>query len=84
MNYDDPLFPAQERFPINPLFIAIDHSPPSNARPFILRGHLPFRAPAVDGVINVRHRTDATQRKIPEETNLDNKVVDDSYTVPDE
>lgn len=81
---DDPLMPSLQRFPVNPLFIPIDDAQPSDARPFVLRGHLPLRAPTVDGVIHARHRTDPTQRKIPQQTNLDNKVVDDSYTVPDE
>ncbi|MBA2308937.1 MAG: hypothetical protein H0W01_06510 [Pseudonocardiales bacterium] len=76
--------PQLQRFPVNPLFIPIDHAMPSDDRPFVLRGHVPSRTAAGEGVIHAKHRTDPTQRKIPQQTNLDNKVVDDSYTVPDE
>ncbi|GAA1720219.1 hypothetical protein [Fodinicola feengrottensis] len=30
-----------------------------------------------------KHRTPASQRTIPQRTRLDNREVDDSYTVPD-
>ncbi|MGH3624350.1 MAG: hypothetical protein ACRDQ5_21625 [Sciscionella sp.] len=37
-----------------------------------------------DEAVRNKHRTPVTQRQIPQQTNLDNKVVDDSYTVPDD
>lgn len=77
----DPLMPASQRLPVNPLFIPIVPDPPSGARPFVLRGVSPTRR---SGVAQAKHRTDDTQRKIEQTTNLDQKVVDDSYTVPDE
>ncbi|MBV8541782.1 MAG: hypothetical protein JO268_14780 [Pseudonocardiales bacterium] len=36
------------------------------------------------GVVRAKHRTPATQRTIPQKTGLDSKMVDDSYTVPDD
>ena len=80
MNNIDPLVPSAGRVPVNPLFTPVDSDPPSRVRPFILRGI----SPVPEGVIEARHRTNATQRKIRQNTNLDNKVVDDSYTVPDD
>lgn len=76
----DPLMPATQRFPVNPIVIPVDRSQPSLGRPFILRGLLPNGG----STIEAKHRTPTSQRKIPQETNLDNKVVDDSYTVPDD
>ncbi len=76
----DPLMPAVQRFPMNPLSVPIRMDPPSPERPFVLRGITPTPA----AVVEARHRTPATQRTIPRETNLDSKVVDDSFTVPDD
>lgn len=65
---------------MNPLYIPVVSDPPSGARPFVLRGV----SPTPVGVVEAKHRTGATRRKIDQTTNLDNKVVDDSYTVPDD
>lgn len=76
----DPLMPATERLPMNPLFTPIARDDPSDARPFVLRGV----TPSVSAVVVFKHRTDASKRKVEQKTNLDNKEVDDSYTVPDD
>lgn len=72
----DPLMPPTQRFPMNPLVIPADMAQPGQGRPFILRG----LAPAKYTAVAAKHRTPMTQRTIPQETNLDNRVVDDSYT----
>lgn len=74
----DPLMPGPRRFPMNPHTIEGSRDGPSPARPFVLR-HAVVLAPVAG-----KHRTPASQRTIPQTTNLDNRVVDDSYTVPDE
>lgn len=76
----DPLMPATGRLPMNPLSVPVAHDGPSDARPFVLRGVDPSAA----SVVVFKHRTDASKRKVEEKTNLDNKEVDDSYTVPDD
>ena len=76
----DPLMPPTERLPMNPSFTPVVSDPASSARPFVLRGVSPTPA----GVVEAKHRTPGTARKIPQETNLDSQVVDDSYTVPDD
>jgi len=76
----DPLMPAAHRFPMNPITIPLTMAQPSADRPFVLRGLLSTPDHAVDA----RHRTPRTQRTIPRRTNLDSKIVEDSYTVPDE
>lgn len=50
----------------------------------MLRGVATRPTAGPSGVVRAKHRTPATQRKIPEKTGLDNKIVDDSYTVPDD
>lgn len=74
----DPLMPQARRFPMNPHTIDGSHEVPSKERPFVLRHSVALPPP------EATHRTPATRRLIPNTTNLDNKVVDDSYTVPDE
>lgn len=76
----DPLMPAVQRFPMNPLYVPICTDPPSRVQPFVLQGITPTPAATVEA----KHRTPTTQRTIPRQTNLDNMVVDDSYTVPDD
>ncbi len=80
----DPLMPARHRFPMNMAVPPASDEPPSHLRPYVLRGVVPRPTAGPDGVVRAKHRTPATQRKIPEKTGLDNKIVDDSYTVPDD
>lgn len=80
----DPVVPARHRFPMTLAMPPVSDESPSQLRPFVLRGVAPRPSAGPGGVVRVKHRTPATQRKIPEKTGLDNKVVDDSYTVPDD
>lgn len=80
----DPFMPATQRFPMIRQPAVIDNAAPSEQRPYILRGLTPTPAERLDGIILAKHRTPATQRKIPATTSLDEKQVDDSYPVPDD
>jgi hypothetical protein len=80
----NPLMPARYRFPMNLAVLPTSHEPPSHRRPFVLRGVAPRPSAGPSGVARAKHRTPVTQRKIPETIGLDNKIVDDSYTVPDD
>ncbi len=80
----DPFMPARHRFPMTLATSPASDESPSQLRPFVLRGVAPRPSAGPGGVARGKHRTPATQRKIPEKTGLDNKVVDDSYTVPDD
>ncbi|MGH4022011.1 MAG: hypothetical protein ACRDT0_22795 [Pseudonocardiaceae bacterium] len=80
---DDPFMPGSYRFPMNPLCAPISDAQPSAARPFVLRHARPV------GVVEVKHRTPATKRKIPQETHVGDGhegpvTKDDSYFVPDD
>lgn len=74
----DPLMPQARRFPMNAHMIDGSREASSRARPFVLRHAVVLGPPTAT------HRTPATRRPIPQTTNLDNRTVDDSYTVPDE
>jgi len=76
----DPLMPAVHRFPMNPIATPLTMAQPSADRPFVLRGLLP----TADHAVDAKHRTPRTLRTITRRTNLDNKIVNDFYTVPDE
>lgn len=80
----DPFMPARYRFPMTLVMPLDSDESPSQLRPYVLRGVAPRLSAGPGGVVRAKHRTPATQRKIPEKTGLDNKVVDDSYTVPDD
>jgi hypothetical protein len=80
----DPLMPAQHRFPMDVAMPPTSDEPPSHLRPYVLRGVAPRPAAGPGGVVRAKHRTPATQRKISEKTGLDGKIIDDSYTVPDD
>jgi hypothetical protein len=82
--YRDPLMPARHRFPMTLARPLTSDEPPSRLRPYALRGVAPRPTAGPHGIVRAKHRTPATQRKIPEKTGLDNKIVDDSYTVPDD
>lgn len=80
---DDPFMPQRYRFPMNPLCVPFNDAQPSVARPFVLRHARPV------GAVEVRHRTPASQRKVPQTTHVgdgkDKPVTkDDSYFVPDD
>jgi hypothetical protein len=80
----DPFMPVRHRFPMNLAMLPISDEPPSQLRPYALRGVVPRPTAGPGGVVRAKHRTPATQQKIPSKTGLDNKYVDDSYTVPDD
>lgn len=80
----DPLMPARHRFPMNVTMPSTSNEPPSHRRPYVLRSVVPRPTAGPGAVVRAKHRTPATQRKVPEKTGLDNKIVDDSYTVPDD
>lgn len=80
----DPLMPAVQRFPVNLAVVPTSEERPSIARPFILRGVTPrpFRGSAA--VVSARHRTSPGPTLVPRTCNEDGRMVDDSYTVPDD
>jgi hypothetical protein len=80
----EPLISGVHRFPVNLSDPPTSEEPPSAARPFVLRGVTPRPSAGPGAVVRAKHRTPASQRVIPRTTNLDNRVVDDSYTVPDD
>lgn len=80
----EPLLSAVHRFPVNLVSPPTSEEPPSQVRPYVLRGVVPRVSAVPDEAVRNKHRTPVTQRQIPQQTNLDNKVVDDSYTVPDD
>lgn len=75
---EDPLMPARLRFPMVAASVNYSQEQPSELRPFVLRG-APMVRPS-----EVRHRTPAHQTRVPQPTTLDNRVNDDSYSVPDD
>lgn len=76
--FEDPLMPARLRFPMVAASVDRSDEQPSELRPFVLRG-----APVITPR-EIRHRTPAHQTTIPQPTTLDNRVQDDSYSVPDD
>lgn len=78
-----PLMPGTHRFPMNPAAPPTSDEPPSVSRPFILRGVRPRPVHATGQVVGAKHRTSPGQTLIPRKCNEDGKLVDDSYTVPD-
>ncbi|MGH3870441.1 MAG: hypothetical protein ACRDSR_02835 [Pseudonocardiaceae bacterium] len=80
----DPFMPARHRFPMDVAMPSVSDEQPGARRPFVLRGVVPRPAAGRGEVVQAKHRTPATQRKMPSKTGLDNKMVDDSYTVPDD
>ena len=75
---EDPIAALRHRFPMNPSVLPLSDEQPSAARPFVLR-HARQRA-GVEG----KHRTPKTRVPRPQDTNLDNTVVQDTYYVPDD
>lgn len=81
---DDPLIPAAHRLPVNVSVPPLSDESPSAARPFILRGVAPRPAPAFAGPLSAKHRTAPGNTLVPRTCNEDGRMVDDSYTVPDD
>lgn len=76
--YDDPFMPAARRFPRNQ-DPRIRHEPPSDVRPFVLRG-----AQEVPSVITGRHRTAPQQTPHTDPTTYDGTTVADTWYEPDD
>lgn len=79
-----PLMPGTHRFPVNVSAPPSSDEPPSAARPFILRGVTPRPVRAIADLVSAKHRTSPGQTLVPRTCNEDGKLVDDSYTVPDD
>jgi hypothetical protein len=62
----------------------VSEEQPSLSRPYVLCGVAPRRTHGPAGIAETKHRTPGTKRTIPQTTGLDNKMVDDSYPVPDD
>lgn len=77
----DPLMPTVGRFPVNAGTRPLSDENPSTVRPFILRG---VRARRITVVPEAKHRTTAHDTLHPRQCNEDGKLIDDSYTTPDD
>jgi hypothetical protein len=77
----DPLMPTGQRFPVNVGARPLSDENPSVVRPFILRG---VRARRITVVSEAKHRTTAHDTFHRRNCNEDGKLVDDSYTTPDD
>ncbi len=75
---EDPIAAVRHRFPMNPTVVTYNDELPSAARPFVLRHATP------SAVVEARHRTPKTRLPRSRDTNLDNKVVQDTYYIPDD
>jgi hypothetical protein len=74
----DPIMPATLRFPTVSADAPHSDEPRSAQRPYVLRNTL------VPPVVESKHRTASKATRVPSKTHRDNKVDDDSYTVPDD
>jgi hypothetical protein len=81
---NDPLSPATWRFPVNFAVPPLSNDRPSSARPFILLGVPTRPVPPDGGPISAKHRTSPGNTLVKQTCNEDGRMVDDSYTVPDE
>ncbi|MEC3977726.1 hypothetical protein [Amycolatopsis sp. H20-H5] len=77
----DPLMPTAGRFPVNVGTRPLSEENPSIVRPFILRS---VRARRITVVPEAKHRTTAHDTFHARNCNEDGKLVDDSYTTPDD
>ncbi|MBV9312405.1 MAG: hypothetical protein JO100_01435 [Pseudonocardia sp.] len=80
----DPLMPTVQRFPVNLGARPLSEEGPSTARPFILRGVVARRVQPLDEAVHAKHRTTAHDTLHARTCNLDGKMIDDSYTTPDD
>lgn len=76
----DPLVPTAQRFPVNLGTRPLSEENPSQSRPFILRGVVARRVRPPEA----RHRTTAHDTLHARQCNEDGKLIDDSYTTPDD
>lgn len=78
--HPDPFMATSHRFPRMAILTGGNQEPPSQVRPFVLRGAAP------DGVREAKHRTPATQTRHTQSTTSDGKnpvPKTDTYTTPD-
>lgn len=80
----DSLMPTVQRFPVNLGARPMSDEGPSTDRPFILRGVVARRVQVPDEAVQAKHRTTAHDTLHARTCNLDGKMVDDSYTTPDD
>ncbi len=80
----DPLMPTAQRFPVNLGSRPMSDEGPSTARPFILRGVVARVVQLPEGTLAVKHRTTAHDTLHARTCNQDGKIIDDSYTTPDD
>jgi hypothetical protein len=78
--FDDPLLPATQRLPLQPLRVPPSTAAPSLLRPFVLRFTV---HPDLD-LVEVKHRTTSRPTRVPQKTHTDSKTLPDHYTVPDD
>jgi hypothetical protein len=77
----DPLMPTGQRFPVNVGTRPLSDEDPTIVRPFILRG---VRARPITVVPEAKHRTTPHDTFHARNCNQDGKLIDDSYTTPDD
>ena len=80
----DPLIPTFQRFPVNLGIRPMSDEVPSVVRPFILRGVVARRIQTAREAVQGKHRTDAHNTLHARTCNEDGKMIDDSYTTPDD
>jgi hypothetical protein len=80
----DPLMPILQRFPVNLGVRPLSDEEPSAARPFILRGVVARQVWPREEALQAKHRTTAHDTLHPRNCNNDGKLIDDSYTTPDD
>jgi len=80
----DPLMPTAHRFPVNLGARPLSDEGPSTARPFTLRGVVARRVQPLDEALQAKHRTEAHDTLHARTCNEDGKMIDDSYTTPDD
>lgn len=80
----DSLIPTVQRFPVNLGARPMSDEGPSTCRPFILRGVVARRVQVPNEAVQAKHRTTAHDTLHARTCNLDGKMVDDSYTTPDD
>lgn len=80
----DPLMPTVQRFPVNLGSRPLSDEGPSAARPFILRGVIARQVQPLLEAVQAKHRTTASDTLHARTCNQDGKMIDDSYTTPDD
>jgi hypothetical protein len=80
----DPLMPIVQRFPVNLGARPLSNEEPSAVRPFILRGVIARQVQPREEALQAKHRTTAHDTLHARNCNNDGKLIDDSYTTPDD